>query len=143
VERFHQTLKKWLAKQRRARDLAEGQEQLDWFRRYYNEQRPHRALRRRTPMEAFEARPKARPSRPGLILPAHYWVRRDRMDKAGRITLRYNCRLHHIGLGRAHAGVRVLVLVADLDVRVLTEDGELIRELVLDPSRDHQPHAGA
>ena len=139
VERFHQTLKKWLAKQRRARDLAEVQDQLDRFRRYYNEQRPHRALRRRTPMEAFEARPKARPSGPGLILPAHHRVRRDRIDKAGRITLRYNSRLHHIGLGRAHAGVRVLVLVADLDVRVLTEDGELIRELVLDPSRDYQP----
>ena len=32
----------------------------------------------------------------------------------------------------------VLVLVADLDVRVLTEDGELLRELTLDPSRDYQ-----
>jgi transposase InsO family protein len=141
VERFHQTLKKWLAKQPSARDLVEVQEQLDWFRRYYNEQRPHRALRRRTPAEAFSARPKARPTRPGLVLPAHYRVRRDRIDKAGRITLRYNSRLHHIGLGRAHAGARVVVLVADLHVRVLGEDGELIRELVLDPSRDYQPHS--
>jgi transposase InsO family protein len=49
VERFHQTLKKWLAKQRRARDLAEVQQELDWFRTYYNHERPHRALRRRTP----------------------------------------------------------------------------------------------
>jgi len=31
-----------------------------------------------------------------------------------------------------------LVLVADLDVRVLTEDGELLRELTLDPSCDYQ-----
>ena len=31
-----------------------------------------------------------------------------------------------------------MVLVADLDVRVLTEDGELLRELTLDPSRDYQ-----
>jgi transposase InsO family protein len=139
VERFHQTLKKWLAKQRRARDLAEVQQELDWFRTYYNHERPHRALRRRTPHEAFEARPRARPSRPGLILPAHYRVRRDRVDKAGRITLRYNSRLHHIGLGRRNIGRRVLVLVADLAVRVLSEDGELIRELTLDPSRDYQP----
>jgi hypothetical protein len=36
------------------------------------------------------------------------------------------------------AGTRVVVLVADLDVRVLTEDGELLRELTLDPSRDYQ-----
>ncbi len=39
------------------------------------------------------------------------------------ITLRYNSKLHHIGLGRAHSGTRVLVLVADLDIRVLTERG--------------------
>jgi hypothetical protein len=30
------------------------------------------------------------------------------------------------------------VLVADLNVRVLTGDGELIRELTIDPSRDYQ-----
>jgi hypothetical protein len=52
--------------------------------------------------------------------------------------LRYNSRLHHIGLGRAPAGTRVVVLVADLKNRVLTEDGELLRELILDPSRDYQ-----
>jgi hypothetical protein len=37
----------------------------------------------------------------------------------------------------------VLVLVADLHVRVLTEDGELLRELTLDPSRDYQPKNGS
>jgi hypothetical protein len=36
---------------------------------------------------------------------------------------------------------RVLVLVADLHVRVLSEDGELLRDLVLDPSRTYQPQA--
>jgi hypothetical protein len=35
----------------------------------------------------------------------------------------------------------VLVLVADLDVRVLSEDGELIRRLTLDPARDYPPRA--
>jgi hypothetical protein len=34
----------------------------------------------------------------------------------------------------------VVVLVDDLHVRVITEEGELIRDLVLDPSRDYQPH---
>jgi hypothetical protein len=55
------------------------------------------------------------------------------------ITLRHNSRLHHIGLGRKLTGVRVLVLVDGLRVRVLTEDGELIRELMLDPRHDYQP----
>ncbi|MGH2658681.1 MAG: IS481 family transposase [Actinomycetota bacterium] len=138
VERFHQTLKKWLARQPRARRIADLQAQLDWFRRYYNDVRPHRALDRRTPATAFAARPKAAPSRPGFVVPPHYRVRKDRVDSCGKLTLRYNSRLHHIGLGRRHAGLRVLVLVADLDVRVLTQDGELLRELTLDPSRDYQ-----
>jgi transposase InsO family protein len=138
VERFHQTLKKWLARQRRARTLPELQTQLDRFGQYYNTRRPHRALGRRTPGEAFGARPKAAPHGAGLVVPAHFRVRKDRVDKVGRVTLRYNSRLHHIGLGRGHVGERVLLLVADLEVRVITEDGELLRELTLDPSRDYQ-----
>ena len=65
----------------------------------------------------------------------------DRAQRRGVITLRHNSRLHHIDLGRRHAGTRVLVLVLvhDLDIRVLTTDGELLRELTLDPSRDYQP----
>ena len=142
VERFHQTLKKWLAKQAPPATLEELQAQLDRFVAYYNEVRPHRALGRRTPREALEARPKATPMLPGFVVPPHHRVRRDRVDKVGRITLRHNSRLHHIGLGRRNAGVRVIVLVADLDVRVVSEDGELLRELVLDPTRDYQPHGG-
>jgi hypothetical protein len=125
VERFHQTLKRWLAKQPRAGTIVELQAQLDWFAGYYNTVRPHRAVGRRTPMTAFEARPKAGPSGRGPLVGAHCRIRRDRIDPSGVITLRYNSRLHHIGLGRRHAGLRVLVLVADLDVRVLAEDGEL------------------
>jgi transposase InsO family protein len=139
VERFHQTLKRWLGKQHRARSLQELQAQLDWFRRYYNFERPHRAVGRRTPATAYTARPKAGPSRPGFVAPAHYRVRTDRVDSCGKITLRYKSRLHHIGLGRRYARTRVLILVRDLHVRVLTEDGELVRELMLDPERGYQP----
>jgi hypothetical protein len=31
------------------------------------------------------------------------------------------------------------MLVAGLDVRSVNDDGELLRELVLDPTRDYQP----
>lgn len=89
---------------------------------------------------AFASRPKATPSGPRLQIPRHYRVRRDRIDITGVITLRHNSRLHHIGLGRRLVGTRVLVLIDDLRIRVLTEDGELIRELILDPTRDYQPH---
>jgi hypothetical protein len=140
VERFHQTLKRYLAKQDEARTLAELQRQLDRFHTYYNDIRPHRAIGRRTPTEAFGARPKAAPSLPQLRVPAHVRLRRDKVDIVGRVTLRHNSRLHHIGLGRRFVGTRVLVLVDGLRIRVITEDGELIRELTLDPTRDYQPH---
>jgi hypothetical protein len=55
------------------------------------------------------------------------------------VTLRYRSKLFHIGLGRANAGTRVLLLVNDLDVRVITEDSELLRQLTLDPTKDYQP----
>lgn len=140
VERFHQTLKRFLARRDRPSTIAELQAQLDRFRDYYNTVRPHRAIGRRTPAEAFAARPKATASLPVLRAPAHVRVRRDRIDITGVITLRHNSRLHHIGLGRRLVGTRVIALVDGLRVRVITEDGELIRELVLDPSRDYQPH---
>jgi transposase InsO family protein len=61
VERLHQTLKKWLARQPRVGSVTELQTQLDVFRGYYNTQRPHRALHRRTPATAWAARPRAIP----------------------------------------------------------------------------------
>lgn len=138
VERFHQTLKKWLAHQPPASSLPALQQQLDTFRDYYNTVRPHRAVDRRTPAQAFAARPKAVPTGTPID-PGHFRVRQDRLDDTGVVTLRHNSRLHHIGIGRKHARQRVLVLVKDLHIRVLTTDGELLRELHLDPTRDHQP----
>lgn len=136
--RFHQTQKKWLAAQPPAHTLADLQRQLDRFRRYYNTVRPHRAIGRRTPAHAYAARPKARPAGPRLS--PHYRVRRDRTDGLGVVTLRYDSRLRHIGLGREHARRRVFLLIADLDVRVIdAETGELLRGLVLDPTKDYQP----
>jgi hypothetical protein len=75
----------------------------------------------------------------GFVVPPHYRIRRDKVDITGVVTLRHTSRLHHIGLGRKLTGIRVLVLVADLHVRVLREDGELLRDLTLDPSHDYQP----
>ena len=77
---------------------------------------------------------------PGVPVSSHVRVRRDEIDLTGVITLRHNSRLHHIGLGRRLSGTRVLALVDGLRLRVITEDGELIKELILDPSRDYQPH---
>ena len=137
VERFHQTMKKFLSRQGGAGDLAQLQAQIDRFVAYYNTSRPHRALGRKTPSEVYEAKLKAHP--PARRTATHFRVRRDKIDKTGRVTLRYDSRLLHIGVGRAHTGKRVLLLVADLDVRILSEDGEPLRQLTIDPGRDYQP----
>jgi hypothetical protein len=65
-------------------------------------------------------------------------VRHDRIHARGVITLRYNSKLHHIGLGHRFAGQRVLILSHDRHVRVLNDHGELLRELPPDPTRDYQ-----
>jgi transposase InsO family protein len=142
VERFHQTLKKWLARQDPATTVSGLQAQLDSFTSYYNTCRPHRAIGRRTPAAAWNARPRAIPARQGIRVSEHFRVRRDRIDTDGKLTLRHNSRLHHIGIGRRWSGTNVLILARDLDLRIITQDdGELIRQLTLDPSRDYQAQA--
>ena len=142
VERLHQTLKRYLARQAPAMTLAELQGQLDAFAHYYNAIRPHRALGGRTPLQAYSARVKARAA--AEILPdTHFRVRHDKVDGQGKVSLRHDSKLHHIGLGRAHKGKPIKLLVADRDIRVLDAlTGELIRRLTLDPSRDYQPIGG-
>jgi len=140
VERLHQTLKKFLRCQSPAQTLAELQFQLDAFRDYYNQRRPHRALGRQTPISVFNALLKAKPR--AAPAPLDHRVRRDKIDTGGKVTLRYLGRLRHIPVGVAHKNRRVRLLVAGPDVRILSDDGELIRALTLDPSRSYQPLGG-
>jgi transposase len=138
IERFHQTLKRWLRKQDPAASIAELQGQVDVFVRYYNEIRPHSARGMVPPKQAFDALVKAAPDPDKYPMTPHTRVRHDKIDKTGVFTLRYGTQLHHVGVGRAHTGRRVIVLVADLDIRVLSEEGELLRHLTLDPEKDYQ-----
>jgi transposase InsO family protein len=132
VERFHQTLKRWLAAHPPAATLDELQTLLDQFVREYNQQRPHRSLGDRTPTAAYLARPKVTPS---ASHQTHYRVRRDRVSH-GNVTLRVGGVLHHIGLGRHLHGTPVIMLIDDLDVRVIhATTGEIIRTLTIDPTR--------
>jgi transposase InsO family protein len=140
VERFQQTMKNWLrAQPAQPATLAGLQSLLDAFAVIYNTRRPHRSLpHRATPATAYTARPKAAPG--DRTTDTHDRVRTDRTDPAGKLTLRVNGRLHHIGTGHEHARTPVLMLVRDLHVRILNAaTGELIRELVIDPARDYQP----
>jgi transposase InsO family protein len=141
VERFQQTLKKWLAAQPvQPPTVAELQALLDTFTHEYNHRRPHRSLpHRATPATVYDTLPKAQPTASRDADP-HDRIRHDRIDDSGCVTLRVAGRLHHIGIGRTHARTHVVLLIQDLHVRVVNAvTGELLRQLVLDPTKDYQP----
>src|SRR5690242_586664 len=119
VERFQQTMKKWLAAQSpQPATLAQLQALLDAFAAYYNHQRPHRSLpHQATPATAYHARPKATPG--NRSTDTHHRVRTDRLDANGTVTLRHAGRLYHIGVGRTHARTHILLLIRDLHIRVI------------------------
>ncbi len=140
MERLWQTLKKWLAAQHpQPADLTQLQALLDAFTAYYNTRRPHRSLpRRATPAAACNARPKATPG--SRAADTHDRVRADITGTTGTVTLRHRGQLYHIGVGRTHAGTHILMLIQDLDVRIIdAATGELLRGLTLDPGRNYQP----
>jgi transposase InsO family protein len=139
VERFHQTMKTFLAKRGPEPSVEALQAQVDRFVTYYNEVRPHRACGRRPPLTRFSARDRARPSGPKIVAGAGVRVRRDKIDTGGKVTLRHGGKLRHIAVGHAHKGKRVILLIHGLDVRIVSTDGELLRHLTLDPTRIYQP----
>jgi len=142
VERFQQTMKNWLrAQPDQPSTIVELQALLDRFRAEYNQHRPHRSLpHRATPAALYNQMPKALPG-PSRDADSHDRVRHDRVDKSGTVTLRVAGKLRHIGIGRTHKGTHIILLVHDLDVRVVNAiTGELLRELTINPDRDYQPH---
>jgi transposase InsO family protein len=136
IERFHQTLKKWLAKQPPAADLPALQRQLDIFRELYNQHRPHRALGGLAPHAVYHATPKALPA--GTSVGQHFRVRLDHVDNGGKISLRRAARMHHLGVGYAHRGQPAIVLIDATEATVVHRDtGEVLSSHDIDPTRTY------
>ncbi|HZB31323.1 MAG TPA: IS481 family transposase [Streptosporangiaceae bacterium] len=141
VERFQQSMKKWLrAQPDQPATIGDLQTLIDHFVELYNQHRPHRSLpHRATPATTYTALPKALPASsrdPGT----HTRIRHDRIDDTGVVTLRVAGKLRHIGIGRTHARTHIIMLINDLHVRVVNAaTGELLRELTIDLTRDYQP----
>ncbi len=136
IERFHQTLQRWLRARPPARTLPELQRQLDEFRDHYNEQRPHRALARGTPSQAYKATRKAAPAGPRAQ--QHYRLRYDRLDPAGKMSFRRAGRMHHLGIGKAHARKRVLAIADDTHVTVCDlTTGEVLSRHHIQPDKTY------
>lgn len=133
VERFHQTLKRWLDQKPPAANIRELQLQLDEFREVYNQRRPHRALLGETPAHAYQARPKVT-----VENSQHKGRNRilfQRIDETGKVTLRRAGVLHYLGIGRSQIGKEVLLMVSPKDVIVTDKfTGEVLSEHWIEPT---------
>lgn len=138
IERFHQTQKRWLAAQPPAQDLTQLQKQLKEFMHAYNTKRPHRALGGNTPAHAYNATIKAEPV--GDSIAGHFRLRIDRLDHNGRGTLRRAGRMHHLGVRKAHARKRVMILI-DESIATVTdlETAEVLSQHLINPDKDYWP----
>ena len=133
VERFHQTLKRWLAAHPAPATIAELQTLLDRFVDEYNQRRPHRSLARPHPRRRLPGPTQSHPRRQPPTAPTA-----SATTRSTKATCRYASHglLHHIGLGRHLHGTPVIMLINDLDVRVIhATTGEIIRQLTIDPDR--------
>jgi transposase InsO family protein len=132
VERFQQTLKKWLRRQPLAADLTELQAQLDTFVAYYNHQRPHRGIGRRTPAQAWAATPPA--INLGVAIPGPAHATTAVVDHRGILRVgRYR-----IAIGVEHARRTARIHHDDTHAAVFI-DHQLVRALTLDSTRSYQP----
>jgi len=136
VERWHKTLKQMLDKHP-AHTLDDLNRVLFERVTYYNEVRPHRARGRSTPRAAYDARDKLGPHT--LINQPHYRLRTDIVDARGHVTLRYLGKLRHLNVGWSYRGHRIFLCVVDSNVEIVSEQGELIGEIVLDAEKDYHP----
>ncbi len=135
VERFQQTLKKWLRRQPLAANLIELQGQLDRFAAIYNTQRPHQGIGRAFPIDRWRATPASGPASEALAHPSFRTeqhrsvVTTSGCVKAGRFK---------IHLGVEYVGMTALVMIDTTRANVFIAD-QLIRHLELDPTRSYQP----
>jgi hypothetical protein len=103
---------------------------------HYNERRPHRALDRGTPGEAYRATLKALPAE--TRIQGHYRLRYDRLDPQGKMSLRRAGRMHHLRTGIANARKRVLALADDTQIIVTDlNDGEVLSTHQIDPTKSY------
>ena len=118
VERFHYTLKLALANKTPAQSLDELNAQLKEIIEYYNHKRPHRALNRTTPAEAYTALPKALPA--DIKPDRDYRLRTDKVGTNGKTTLRWGGKLRRLYIGRRWGGEPITMICIDNHVDIKT-----------------------
>jgi transposase InsO family protein len=133
IERFWQTLKKWLRARRAPSSVVELNDLLEQFRAHYNHQRPHRALKGATPATVFTATAKARPvDRP---LPEPVFVSRHTVgQRSGNLFIAP----YKVNVGLRWAGHECDV-IRDGEHITIYSGTTLVRSFSVDPTRNYQP----
>jgi transposase InsO family protein len=134
VERFQQTLKKWLRKQRLARNLTELQDQLDRFARIYNFERPHQGIGRAIPADRWHASPISGPACEPLAHP-DLASRTYHLHVSGGSVSVDDIRIH---IGAEYTGLPTTVVIDKDRANVFVHD-QLVRHLTIDRTRRDQP----
>jgi transposase InsO family protein len=138
LERFHRTMKEWLAEQPKARTPEDLQGLLDAFRTHYNEERPHQGIADATPAERFNAvAVEPVTSVPESAVPEALYPRGAILRKVSSCgNMSYRACTIQVGSEWNHYRLRV----TEIDGVVHVFYGEqLIRALVLDPDVDYHP----
>lgn len=139
-ERLHQTLQKFLDANRPIYTTERLQELVDQFDDYYNTCRPHQSLGGKTPIEVYQAKPKAQPA--STPIPPIQTIKRRRqpgetsldpsptaarwadrvVPKDGRIGV---CNTT-INVGKHHAGQTFHIMFDLLNIDVFDPDGTFL-----------------
>lgn len=138
VERFHQTVKAWLAKQpNQPATLAELQATLDTFIEFYNLRRPHRALHGRRPAAVWGAQPAAVCANTPITETVN--LRRQlKVNDRGNIVISNFAKTWSIHVGIEYTGLTLDVIINTLDC-IIFHDRQLVRTLKINPTKFHQP----
>jgi transposase InsO family protein len=136
VERFQQTLRKWLRRQPLARTVNELQTQLDEFCRIYNHERPHQGIGRCTPISRWQATARSTPADTPLEhpTPPRPTVREAVVCHEGKVSLDK----HSIHVGAPFVGATATMIVDGTYASVYVH-GQLVRHLKIDRARRYQP----
>jgi transposase InsO family protein len=132
VERFQQTLKKWLRRRPLAATLEQLQAQIGSFVAYYNHQRPHRGIGRVTPAQRWAATPPA--INLGVALPSPARAVTSIVSANGVVV----AGPYSIAVGSQWRGRTARVHHDDTHAAIFI-DHKLVRALTLDPTRRYQP----
>lgn len=133
IERFHQTLKRFLAAQPDPATIDELQHHIDRFLAIYNHQRPHRSLNKRIPADMFATIPTIGPATTPVTQTTH--IHRNTVDRNGVVEIPGP---YAITVGNRYAGATATTIRTGNHTHIFINH-QLARTLTINPNQRRQP----